>query len=327
MTRSSPEFGLVAVLSMVISLCGCSRFGSSVRAQSGAPAIEFVGQWGIKGDAPGQLDYPVGIATDTLGNVYVTDEGSQYIHKFDPKGTPLLSFQEDPLKHPQSIAVDFEGIIYVSDPARAGVFIFLPDDEHHHELHLRTRGNAENSISVAVDDDGVIYVLDEKANRVFVYSPGLRLQKSWTPEGPGGSRGPWDSMEVGVDRSVYVADPQGNRLLRFSADGQLLGQLAPALGAGAASAPGTTGGPATTAADPKISDEFAISRDNIFVMDANGTTVHVWTIDGHPKLDVNLAPQLGRERGPAPAIAVSSHKELFVLDTSKSRVLRYRLNL
>lgn len=309
MMRRGPGSSFLAAVSICISLCGCSKFGSSVRAQSTAPPIEFVGEWGAKGDAPGQLDEPVGIATDPLGNVYVTDEGSQYVHKFDPRGTPLLSFQEDSLKHPQSIAVDFEGVIYVTDPARAGVFIFLPDDEHHHELRLKTRGNAENSISIVVDDDSTIYVLDANTGKVSIYSPRLRLEKSWSPTAAGGEKAHWYSMEIGYDRSLYFSDTGANHLLRYSAEGQLLSTVAP---------------PAES--DPKISDEFAVSRDYIFVMDANGTMLHVWTLDGKPKLDLDLAAQLGRERGPAPAIAYSPRKELFVLDTAKPRVLRYHLN-
>lgn len=309
MTRRGPGTSFLLSASILVCLCGCSKFGSSVRAQSAAPPIEFVGEWGAKGDAPGQLDDPVGIATDPLGNVYVTDEGSQYIHKFDAKGTPLLSFQEDPLKHPQSIAVDFEGVIYVTDPARAGVFIFLPDDEHHHELHLKTRGNAENSISIAVDDDGTIYALDASTGKVMVYSSRLRLEKSWSPAGSAGEKAHWYSIAIGSDRSLYFSDPGANHLVRYSGEGQLLGTVAP-----------------PSESDPKISDEFAVSHDYIFVIDANGTMLHVWTLDGKPKLDFDLAPQLGRQHGPAPAIAYSPRKELFVLDATKPRVLRYRVN-
>lgn len=325
---------LTLALTALLTLGGCSRIDSPVRASSAAPSVEFVDAWGAKGGAPGQLDDPVGIATDTQGNVYVTDAGSEYIHKFDPKGTPLLSFQEDPLKHPQSIAVDWEGAIYVTDPARASVFIFLPDDEkeRHHELRLKERGSEENSLSIAVDDEGVIYVLDAKAGKVFVYSPRLRLERSWAPAGSSGAGRHWDALELGGDRNLYLADLSTNHLLRFSAEGQLLAEVAPSADANAnAGASGqtsaTTNASSQSSVTTKISDEFAVSHDYIFMMDSNGTTLHVWSVDGKPKLDVDLGLELGPGYHAAPPIALSPRHELFVLDAPKARVLRYRVNL
>jgi hypothetical protein len=87
---------------------------------------------------------------------------------------------------------------------------------------------------------------------------------------------------------------------------------------------GTNGQPSATT---KISDEFAMSHDYIFVMDSNGSTLHVWMLDGKPKLDVDLGPQLGPGYRRAPPIALSPRHELFILDAPKSRVLRYRVNL
>lgn len=316
MAHKAPLAGLAAALLFLLA-CGCSRVDSATQAQNpSAPPLEFLGQWGVKGDGPGQLDDPEGITTDTLGNVYIADAASRFVHKFSPSGTPLLSFQDDALREPQSIAVDSYGSIYVTDPSRSAVFIFFPDDEHehHHELRLRTRTSAENSLSIAVDDDDVIYVLDENAGKIFNFSPRLRLERSWAPTPADSSdkksdvaKGP---LRLGGDNNLYVADLAGNRILRFSTDGRFLAGIAPS----------------GTQIDPKISDEFAVSRSYIFVMDANGSMLHVWTPDGSLKLDADLADKLGQPHRLPPYLAVSPRRELFVLDGLGPKVLRYRIN-
>jgi outer membrane protein assembly factor BamB len=300
----------------VLLACGCSQF-SSARAQNpGAPPLEFVGQWGAKGNGPGQLDDPQGIAVDGTGNVYIADAGSRFIHKFSPAGTPLLSFQEDSLKEPESIAVDSDGVIYVSDPSRSSVFVFLPDDEkeHHHEMRLRTKGSSENSLSLAVDIEGVTYVLDERAGKVFTFSSRFHMGRSWVPDVPSsanGKSGPASGpMQLGGDGNLYIADLPGNRLLRFSTDGRFMAAIAPS---------GAQG-------DPRIADQFTVSRSYIFIMDANGSLLHVWNMDGSPKVDVDLSAKLGQAHRLPPLLAASPRRELFVLDTIAARVLRYRLN-
>ena len=308
--------GLAAVL-LCLFVSGCSRADSATQAQNpSAPPLEFLGQWGVKGDGPGQLDDPEGITTDPLGNIYIADAGSRFVHKFSPSGTPLVSFQDDALKEPESIAVDSYGSIYVTDPSRSAVFIFFPDDEHehHHELRLRTKISAENSLSIAVDEDDLIYVLDENAGKVFTFSPRFRLERSWAPLAANSSDKKSDAakgpLRLGGDNYLYIADLGGNRILRFSTDGHFLAGIAP---------------PAVQA-DPKISDEFAVSRSYIFVMDANGSMLHIWTPDGAPKLDVDLADKLGQTHRLPPYLAVSPRRELFVLDSLGPHVLRYRIN-
>jgi hypothetical protein len=317
-----------AAVFLLLAASGCSHFSSTVQAQNpSAQPLEFVGQWGVKGDGPGQLDDPEGISTDSVGNVYIPDAGSRFVHKFAPNGTPLLSFQDDSVKEPQSIAVDYGGAIYVTDPSRGSVFVFLPDDEHEHhrQLRLSTKASTENSLSVAVDDDGVIYVFDENAGKAFSFSPRFRMQRSWmavagsssVPETksakdkkdrrPEAATGP---LQLGGDGNLYVADAAANRLLRFSTEGRFLAGLAPS------SAP----------ADPKISDQFAVSRNYIFVMDTNGLMLHVWALDGSPKLDLDLSDKLGRTHRLPPALAVSPRRELFILDAPARRVLRYHIN-
>src|SRR5271169_873769 len=183
-----------AAASLLVCICaavlaGCSQ--TSIEAKSpdpAPPALEFIGQFGVKGGGPGQLSEPVSIAVDLLSNVYIADAGSLFIHKFDWQGTPLLSFQEDALKHPQWIAVDSDGDIYVSDPVRASVFVIYPGGEKdtHRELHLKTRPGKEGFVSVAAGNDDSIYVLNSGSGKIDAYSPRFRLMQSWAPA-PGGA--------------------------------------------------------------------------------------------------------------------------------------------
>jgi hypothetical protein len=304
---------LLAVLGLT-SLAGFWRYSARPESRTTVgPPLEYIGAWGEKGDGPGNLEDPESIATDSVGNVYIVDPPTRFVHKFGPQGKPLLSFQEDPLKHPQSIAVDSDGAIYVTDPVRKSVFICLPSGERdrYHELRLRTRSGKENVLSVSVADDGLVYVFDSNAEKVFAFNARSRLSGAWQtrPDSPG-MKGPPGSIAVAPDTTVYVSDTAGNRILKFTRDGHFLAEL----------------GASATQNGWKLSDRFALSQNYIFVMDADGRMLHVWTLDGAPKLDMDLAPELGQAPRSAPPIAVSPRGELLVLDMPEARVLRYRIN-
>ncbi|MGB0034445.1 MAG: NHL repeat-containing protein [Candidatus Acidiferrales bacterium] len=308
--RLHPAFVIVAFL--LLGNAGCTLIETQAQPQTPpAAALEYVGAWGVKGDGPGQLDQPVSLSTDSHGNIYVADAGSRFVHKFAPQGKPLLSFQEDPLKSPEWITLDHGGAIYVADPSRNSVFIFLPSGDRYRELRLRTRPTRENLLSVAVGWDGLIHVLDSNAAKVYTFTPRLRLIHSWqTPADSAGSRNRPGPIQTGPDGSLYVANPSGSRIMRFTREGQLLSEIGANLdGTGA-----------------RLSHEFAVSSNFIFVMDTDGRMLHVWTLDGRPKLDVDLAPELGQAARQAPALAISPRNELLVLDTPETRVLRYHIN-
>jgi DNA-binding beta-propeller fold protein YncE len=338
----------LAIPTLLMSLffaSGCSQLSAPVRAQDVAPApLQFVSAWGTKGDDPGQLDDPQSIAVDPVGNVYIANAGSGFIEKFASDGTPLLAFQESRLKQPQSIAVDDGEAMYITDPARSTIYVVFPRSERdvHRILRLRTRPSSENSLSVAVDDEGMIYILDQDAGKVFMFSPRLRLWRSWVPS-PEPLRvayrkkksttvGP---VHVGLDGNVYVADPDANRLLRFDHLGRFEGDVpsrAVKMATVAESSAATSANDGSTDVAPRpsadgISDAFAVSHNYIFVMDANGNTLHVWNMDGSPKLDLDLADKLGAAQHSVSALALSRDgKTLYVLDSANCRVLRYRVN-
>ncbi len=273
-------------------------------------SIAYVSQWGVRGDGPGQLDQPVSIATDAVGDAYIADAGSRFIEKFDPQGAPLFAFQELNLQHPEAITVDAGGAIYVTDSGRGSATVFLPNGNRMRELRVRARPDVEDMLDVSVDDDGFIHILDANAQRVFTYTSRFRLLRTWMPAAGGEARPRAKAIVDGPDGYLYLADPAANRILRFTDQGHFAADINAGSGA----------------SERKLSDQIAVTKGYIFVMDVDGRMLHVWSTDGQPKLDVDLAPELGQGSRAVPALAVSPRRELLVLDEPEARVLRYKLN-
>jgi hypothetical protein len=303
---------IAAICAVAFVLAGCSQGTSRVEAQTEpATPLTYIGQWGAKGSGPGQLDNPTCITTDSLGNIYLADEGSRFVHKFGPTGVPRLSFEDPALKVPQSIAVDSGGAIYVTDASRGTVTIYLPSGIRLRTLRRRLRVRAENVLDVSVDDDGRIYLFDSEIRRVFAYTARFGLLREWQPSANvPNERVRTSAMTGAPDGSLYFVDRDGNRILHFSGDGQFISEI-------------KAGG---NGSDRKLSDQIAVSSRYVFVMDDDGRMLHIWGLDGTPKADVDLAPELGQGSRLAPPIAASPRKELLVLDTPEGRVLRYHVN-
>ena len=303
-------FGAALLLYCSFAISGCSQATSEPLPPSPAtPTLKYIGQWGAPGNGPGQLQQSSGIATNSLGDVFIVDSGSAFISKFAPEGKPLLSFQEDGLNHPQSIAVDRGGALYVTDPVRNSVFIFMPNGDRYLELRLRTRPVAGNVLSAAVGDDGLIHVFDQHAGKVFSYTPRLRLVQTWEPRETLPGTQHFGPLVEGPDNFLYLGTPSGG-IMKLTREGHLITEITA----------GTTGVTWNPGAG------FAVWSNCVFVMDSDGRTLHVAsTTDGAGKLDQDLAPELGQASRKAPALAVNPHGEVLVLDAPESRVLRYRI--
>jgi hypothetical protein len=315
MANRAMAFGAALLLYFSVALTGCSQATSQPLPlpPAATPTLKYIGQWGAAGNGPGQLQQPSGIATNSLGDIFIVDSGSAFISKFAPEGKPLLSFQEDGLNHPQSVAVDRGGALYVTDPVRNSVFIFMPNGDRYRELHLRTRPVAGNVLSAAVGDDGLIHVLDQHAGKVFSYTPRMRLVQTWEPREtlPGAQQ--FGPLVAGPDNSLYLGTPSGG-IMKLTPEGHLITEITAATSAGNT---GVTWNP---------NAGFAVWNNCVFVMDSDGRMLHIAsTADGAAKGDIDLAPELGQASRKPPALAVSPHGELLVLDAPESRVLRYRI--
>lgn len=310
--RLNPGLPLLFLLGALLAgAAGSRRAESSAQTelQPQPQPLEYLGEWGTKGDGPGQFSFPVRMAADRTGNVFIADAGSGYIHKFSAKGEPRLSFQDDRRNiRPESVAVDEGGAIYATDARRGSVFIYLPDGDRFKEL--RCCRSREGALRVAVDSNGVIFAADGRALGVRQYSPRGRLIGIWRSKD---SAAPTieqvADIEAGDDGLVYVSDAASSAIHAFTSVGGYERSLRVP----------ETEGPAKIAG-------IAVSGGHVFAADPQAHAVHVWTRGGEYRLRGNLDGRLRGAIGSPQDVAVAKG-ELLVLDSAGGRVLRFRLNL
>lgn len=279
------------------------------------PPLELIGEWGTRGDGPGQLSRPVSIAADFAGNIYIADAGSKYIHKFDPTGKPLLSFQDWSLKSPAGIAVDRGGGIYVTDATGNQVLIFKPDGERFARIRTVEGGRLSYPSGVAVASDGTFCVTDLDGTRVTSYDGRLRPVRSWRlPEGPLAQKGASADVVAG-NGTFFVTNPRAPIVYVTNSTGP--GEGPERVLADVAGVTPETQGPLG----------LGVSERHVFLVNAANSLLTIWSADD--KLLLNHAlPSGSSDHAPFFVDVVWSPRgELLVLDAATPRVVRFRLHL
>jgi DNA-binding beta-propeller fold protein YncE len=74
---------------------------------------------------------PIGIKTDSSGNVYVGDQGNDRIQKFDSNGKFITKWGstgsgDGQFQVPIGIAINSKGLVYVTDLGNSRVQVFAP---------------------------------------------------------------------------------------------------------------------------------------------------------------------------------------------------------
>lgn len=187
--------------------------------------------WGTKGDKPGQLRSPAGIAVDEEGMVYVADTGNHRIRIFDPEGRPAGGFGAKgggprEFDSPAGICVH-RSLLYVADTGNSRVQVLSRDGIFIKQITLMTKKDELKApVSVAVDGQNKIHVLDSDANRVRIFDHDGNLLRQFGGKGRGtdGFNAPLGLALDGAG-AVYVADTGNYKLKKFDSEGKLLGSL------------------------------------------------------------------------------------------------------
>ena len=258
-------------------------FGMSTTSQPGTASYEYIKAIG-NAAAPGQIGFrnPVDVAVGQQGLLYVLNHAAEntpngkrvakctiddeFLGEFGTFGTDDGQFS-----WPNSIALDQEGNVYVSDEWLHRISVFDPDGHFLHKwgIYGQSEGELDRPAGIAFDRDDNLLAVDSLNHRVQRFTKGGKFLATWG--GPGKGEGEFDSpWGITVDSAgdVYVADWRNDRVQKFTADGKFLMQL------------GGSGG--SDGAFRRPSDVAVDRQGHIYVADWGNDRVQVFDAECRP---------------------------------------------
>jgi hypothetical protein len=279
--------------------------GGTISTVAGTGTAGYSGDGGPATSA--QLNYPIGVAVDSSGNLYIADEVNQRIRKVTAggtistvAGTGTAGYSGDGgqatsarLNYPSYVAVDSSGRLYIADTANQRVRRVGPlgnigtvagtgTSGYSGDGGQATSAQLNTPSGIAVDSSGNLYIADYSNARIRRVGP---LGNIGTVAGSGtdgfsGDGGAATSARlyhpgaVAVDTSgnQYILDFDNFRIRKVTAGGT----ISTVAGTGTHGYSGD-GGPATSARIGSASDVAVDAAGRVYVADSDNARIRVLT--------------------------------------------------
>ncbi len=178
-------------------------------------------RFGREGTGPGEFLYPVAVAADEDGNLFVAEYGSNdRVQKFAPDGELLLEFGgfgtgAEQFQRPSGLAWR-EGRLYVADAMNSRVQVFAADGRSLGVLGGGQELTFRLPYDVAAGPEGDLYVVEYGAARVSRVTPEGRLVGRFgaVGHGEGQMRTPW-GLAVAPGGHILIADTGNRRIVEL----------------------------------------------------------------------------------------------------------------
>ena len=242
------------------------------------------------------LNYPVGVAVDSAGQVEIADSGNSELRVLRVAGT-IGSEGNFNGGSPQAVAADAAGNVYVSDSeplvlkvTQAGLTSIVAGNVNNGAGYDGDNGPAtqatiEEASGIAVDNSGNLYLTDPLHNYIRKVTAATGVITTIAGNGKyvfSGDGGPalkaaFDPQDIAVDGSgnLYIADEFNNRIRKIGSDGM----ISTVAGNGIAGYAGD-GGPATQAHLNGPTGVAVDSGVNLYIADGHNHVVRRVTPSG-----------------------------------------------
>lgn len=136
----------------------------------------LIGQFGKRGDQPGEFNFPTNIALDRQGRIYVTDTMNCRVQIFTPEYSLVETLGQQGMKRgdflkPKGIALDSYGNLYVVDSDFDNFQVF--DQKNRLLMFLGSGGQVPGTFwlpaGIYIDRNNTIYVADQSNQRIQIF--------------------------------------------------------------------------------------------------------------------------------------------------------------
>ena len=259
------------------------------------------------GEGAGKVVTPHAPVVDGSDNLYLLDQYSAKILKYDNSGTFISEFGEQgsgvgQMEFGHHFVQDGSGDFYVSDIqgkilkfSSAGVFQSEFDAPGAHYM------NSSYGDDLAVDADGMVYVLDSGRQKISKYdSTGVFVSEFGAPTTQVGQ----NSLSVSHTGNVYVTDLLSLRVSVLSSGGSVLNQFFTIV-------------PTEIALD---------SNENIFLATSGVKKIFKYDSTGTQLIQIGTSGSgVGQLDNPID-VAVDASNNIYALDDERLKVLKYSSN-
>ncbi len=251
--------------SLLLVLPSVKRVSASVSFFQSAWSV------GSNGTTTSQVKFPLGIAVDGSGNVFIADTNNHRVKKLANANGAYIAHLggtssgtgSSQFKNPAGIAVDASGNVYVADTGNHRVQKLTNALVYSSTIGTTplTSGTGNGQFSspagIAVDSSGNIYVSDTGNNRIQIFNSSGTYVSQFGSSGTGNGQfsGP---RGIAVDSSgnIYVADTGNHRIQKFDSNGTFVAKY------GTGTNALTFGGSVTAAAFGTFSSPYDIAVGN-----------------------------------------------------------------
>ena len=302
------------------------------------------------------LNWPMGVAVDAAGNLYIADYYNYRIRKVSPSGiistaagNGAYGFSGDggpatsaALYDPSGVAADAAGNLYIADTFNQRIRKVSPSGiiSTVAGWGMGVDGSPATSAwlgipsGVAVDAAGNLYIADSSDNRIRKVNPSgiISTVAGIVARGFSGDGGPATSAALNAPNGVavdgagnlYIADTDNHRIRRVSPSGI----ITTVAGNGTKGFSGD-GGPATSAALDQPKGVAVDASGNLYIPDTNNSRIRKVSPSGMISTVAGNGTQPFRgDGGPATAaslylpcgVAVDAAGNLYIADTNNDRI-------